>query len=129
MNPKTSGLLWLTLALVLGASLSLGLPYFAKWVPRNIEDRIGRTFEIIPTQLICTQNPTARRLFEKVIHRIYPLTAEEKKFPITFEVVRGTTINAFAALGGHIFIYDGLLKQAESADELAGVLAHEIEHV
>lgn len=39
------------------------------------------------------------------------------------------TINAAATLGGHIVVYRGLLRQMESEDELAALLAHEIAHV
>jgi beta-barrel assembly-enhancing protease len=38
-------------------------------------------------------------------------------------------INAFALPGGHIFVGEGLLDIMMSEDELASVLAHEIEHV
>jgi predicted Zn-dependent protease len=31
--------------------------------------------------------------------------------------------------GGHIYVYDGLIEKAQTPDELAGVLAHEIGHV
>src|SRR5262249_33159630 len=37
--------------------------------------------------------------------------------------------NAFALPGGHIFFGAGLLEFMDSEDELASVLAHEIEHV
>ncbi|MDT8316851.1 MAG: M48 family metalloprotease [bacterium] len=46
-----------------------------------------------------------------------------------FFIVRKNQLNAFAVPGGYIFIYDGLLKNMKSVDELAGVLAHEIAHV
>lgn len=39
------------------------------------------------------------------------------------------TVNAFAFLGGHIVIYQGLLDRLESENALAMVLAHEIAHV
>src|SRR5581483_11154456 len=38
-------------------------------------------------------------------------------------------INAFAVPGGHVFIGAGLLSFMDSEDELASVLAHEIEHI
>jgi predicted Zn-dependent protease len=38
-------------------------------------------------------------------------------------------VNAYATLGGKININSGLIKSAETPEELAGVLAHEIEHV
>jgi len=49
-------------------------------------------------------------------------------FPYKFHLVQGKDINAFSLPGGVIFVYEGLLKYAESDDELAGVLAHEISH-
>ena len=38
------------------------------------------------------------------------------------------TLNAFAAPGGFIYVYTGLIKYLESEDQLAGVMGHEIAH-
>ncbi|MEE0878732.1 MAG: M48 family metallopeptidase [Treponemataceae bacterium] len=38
-------------------------------------------------------------------------------------------INAFATPGGHILISRGMLKSANSEDELAAIIAHEISHI
>lgn len=38
-------------------------------------------------------------------------------------------VNAFAAPGGVIVVFSGLLREAESPEELAGVVAHEVAHV
>jgi predicted Zn-dependent protease len=38
-------------------------------------------------------------------------------------------VNALALPGGPIVIFEGLLYKAESPEELAGVLAHEIQHI
>jgi predicted Zn-dependent protease len=37
-------------------------------------------------------------------------------------------LNAFAAPGGFIYVYTGLIKYLESEDQLAGVMGHEIAH-
>src|SRR5581483_9059372 len=37
--------------------------------------------------------------------------------------------NAIALPGGHVYVFEGLIKQARSPDELAGVVAHELGHV
>lgn len=47
----------------------------------------------------------------------------------TFFVVHESQINAFAAPGGYIGMYTGLIAEAEREAQLAGVLAHEIAHV
>ena len=38
-------------------------------------------------------------------------------------------VNAVALPGGRVLLFDGIIEQAESPDELAGVLAHEVGHV
>ena len=44
-------------------------------------------------------------------------------------VVRRSEANAIALPGGHIYVFEGLVTQAKSPDELAGVIGHEIGHV
>ncbi len=46
-----------------------------------------------------------------------------------FEIVDQESPNAFALPDGHIYVSRGLLELANSEDELAGVLAHEVVHV
>src|SRR5687768_4508683 len=46
-----------------------------------------------------------------------------------FFVVNSHQINAFALPGGFIYVNRGLIEATSSADELAGVLGHEIGHV
>ena len=46
-----------------------------------------------------------------------------------FFVGKDDSVNAFAMPAGYIVVNVGLIKQAKSAEELAGVLAHEIAHV
>ena len=38
-------------------------------------------------------------------------------------------VNAVALPGGQVMLFDGLVQQADSPEELAGVLAHEVGHV
>ena len=46
-----------------------------------------------------------------------------------FGVIKSDAINAFALPGGYILLSSGLLKNLESEDDLAFVLAHEVSHV
>jgi predicted Zn-dependent protease len=46
-----------------------------------------------------------------------------------FQVVNSDVVNAFALPGGFIYINRGVLARASNMSEVAGVLAHEIEHV
>jgi predicted Zn-dependent protease len=38
------------------------------------------------------------------------------------------TLNAFATPGGYIYVYTGLIKYLDNADDLAGVMGHEMAH-
>jgi predicted Zn-dependent protease len=49
--------------------------------------------------------------------------------PLAVAVVRRREANAIALPGGHIYVFQGLVAKADSADELAGVLAHELGHI
>lgn len=54
---------------------------------------------------------------------------KDVQFPYTFKVVKEDSINAFAIPGGHTYVNTGLIQAAETEDELAAVMAHEINHV
>ena len=54
---------------------------------------------------------------------------ETKHFPFNFYIVKDNTLNAFAAPGGHIFVFTGLIEALDGVDELAAVVCHEIGHV
>lgn len=64
-------------------------------------------------------------------HNLVKVTWGDKRlnpFKYTFKVVQGEEVNAFSLPGGYIYVYEGLIKFAESDDELAGVMAHEVAH-
>ncbi|AIE73200.1 MULTISPECIES: M48 family metallopeptidase [unclassified Synechocystis] len=49
--------------------------------------------------------------------------------PYTFQVVDDRQINAFATMGGFVYVNTGLIAAAENEAELASVIAHEIAHI
>lgn len=51
------------------------------------------------------------------------------QYELNISVFDHKMVNAFAAPGGQIVLMRGLIDKAESADEVAAVLAHEIGHV
>jgi predicted Zn-dependent protease len=50
-------------------------------------------------------------------------------FTVSTTVVRNDSLNAFAAPGGYVYVFTGLIHQFEHESELAGVIAHELAHV
>lgn len=56
-------------------------------------------------------------------------TSARPNIPYTFQVVDDRKINAFATMGGFVYINTGLIAAAENESELASVIAHEIAHI
>jgi predicted Zn-dependent protease len=125
---KLKGLAWLFAACVTGLAFAFGLSPMAHVIPFRWESKIAYVLDSDISQT-CSGNPQSRALLARLVQRIYPLDADDKLFTIDVEIVRNPNINAYAQLGGKITVYSGLLKQAQSAEELAGILSHEIGHV
>jgi len=51
------------------------------------------------------------------------------RYTYEFHVVNDATLNAFALPGGIVVVHTGLIAATQRAEELAGVLAHEVQHV
>lgn len=62
----------------------------------------------------------------KLVSRLAPEAAERERFMVG--VLETDMVNAFALPGGFIIATTGLIRHCRSADELAGVLAHEMAH-
>jgi predicted Zn-dependent protease len=96
----------------------------ARFMPAPMEKRLGNAVVTIlaPEQARCRDS--ARKL-QPVVDRLQ--TAAGRQFEVIY--VNQPIVNAFAAPGGYIVVFRGLLDQADSAEEFAGVLSHEMEHV
>lgn len=83
--------------------------------------------QVLMGQRVITEGPAVAAV-ENVTRRLTePLHDSPYRFDVT--VVRNETVNAMALPGGWVIVYTGLLKQADSPEEVAGVLAHELSHV
>ncbi|MEO1402729.1 MAG: M48 family metallopeptidase [Cyanobacteria bacterium J06635_1] len=55
--------------------------------------------------------------------------SDRSDIPYTFQVVEDDSINAFATMGGFVYVTTGLLQAADNEAEVAGVLGHEVGHI
>jgi hypothetical protein len=69
----------------------------------------------------------ARGAFDKLVASLQE--AAELPLPVRVSVVRSPIVNAITLPGGRIYVFQGLLAKAQTVDELAGVISHEIGHV
>lgn len=117
---------------IVAALFRWGIPALAgvatPLVPTSWEEGLGQGViaKLAPPDQVCTF-PPGQQAIEDILHR---LTAAAES-PYTFQVVVVDTpeVNALAAPGGYIAVHRGLLEQTKNAEELAGVLAHEVQHV
>jgi predicted Zn-dependent protease len=53
----------------------------------------------------------------------------ETDYEFKLRVFNHEMVNAFAVPGGHMVLFDGLLQASDTAEEVTGVLGHEMGHV
>lgn len=73
------------------------------------------------------ETPEALAIWNALAERFVDRAAYDA--PLTVIVLDDPMVNAFAAPGGHIVFFRGMIDAAQSPDELAAVMAHEVGHV
>jgi predicted Zn-dependent protease len=124
---KLKGLAWLVGGVLLASAFAFGIAPFVQLIPWEWER--GLSQHIPSAEETCRGSTEANAALTKLVKRIYPVMLKDEKISIQVAVIHDSGVNAYAGLGGNIFVYAGLLKKATSADEVAGILAHEIEHI
>ncbi len=111
-------LLWLQGSTILEA--------FAPLIPRRVAARVGDT---IVAQLgageIC-HTPAGDAALARLAARV---RSQHGPQPASVAVARVHLVNAFAAPGGRVILFTGLIDKARTPEEVAGVIAHEAAHV
>ena len=113
--------------------------HVAPLVPVGMEQRLGVSVDAQVRTLLAhgdakgfecgntTATQDGRAAFDKLVRELE--TAAALPLPLHAVVVHRSEANAFALPGGRVYVFEGLIDKAESPDELAGVIAHEIGHV
>jgi Zn-dependent protease with chaperone function len=65
----------------------------------------------------------------QAVSKIGTQLTQGSRYQYKWLVKKDKSINAFALPGGIVIVHSALIKKADNADELAAVLAHEIQHV
>ena len=102
----------------------------APLVPQALERRLGDVAEGQVKTLFggrACNNASGQAAFTKLVDAIRYSTGLDTS--IQSEVLATPVANAFALPGGRVYLLSGLLAKAENADEIAGILAHELGHL
>ena len=98
-------------------------------IPWEVDESIGQTMiKQMDLGGPVLDNLVVQDAVNRVLQKLIPHSSRpDAQFEI--HVVESEQVNAFALPGGQMVIFTGLIKRAEKAEEVAGVLAHEIAHV
>ena len=102
----------------------------AAWGEFTIKDEVELGKQIrasVRSSLPIVDDPEIQAYADELLARIMA-AAPPQPFVFSISVIRHNAINAFAAPGGNLFLFTGLILTMEHESEVAGVLAHEVAH-
>jgi beta-barrel assembly-enhancing protease len=97
-------------------------------IPVIWEETLG---DVVLSTFPVEKNPDPKiiTLLTDILRVLKQSKVEQTPYNLKVYILSTEKINALALPGGNIIIFEGLLKIAESPEELAGVLAHEAQHI
>jgi Zn-dependent protease with chaperone function len=105
------------------AVVLLSPQWLAPLIPDSVDEKLGDALVGDFGGRFCS-TPAGDAALKKLVASL-----DANPGDLQVEVAKIDMINAVALPGGNVILFDGLVKQARSPDEVAGVLAHEIGHV
>ena len=111
---------------------SYGVDFAVEKIPHSVDREIGKAAfrpaiqKVAPGGKIL-KNAFVQKNMDKILKRLED--GAHGKFKFSIYIVDSATPNAFALPGGKMVVFTGLLKEAKSYEEVAGVIAHEMSHV
>lgn len=120
---------------ILGAFLVfILLIYFfvLPWLAGIVANRIPISYErSLGDQMFASMKPSLQIDERKTAYAndFFDQLHFRSQYPVQITVVKSDVANAFAIPGGHIVVYDKILKGMTSPEEFAALLSHEFTHV
>ena len=120
-------ILAVVLGLWFGADLLIELA--VSRIPVEWEQKLGEAAyrDFLSHQEVMKEGPAVKAVEEMTQRLAEQIPDNPYKFQVT--VVKSDVVNAFALPGGYVVVFTGLMKKADSGEEVAGVLGHELNHV
>jgi beta-barrel assembly-enhancing protease len=100
----------------------------ARHMPQDVRTALGRAVvtSMAKDRKVC-ETPASKVALDRLTQRL-SAAASDKPLHARVLLLDWSLVNAFAVPGGQIILTRGLVQRAGSADEVAGVLAHELGH-
>lgn len=101
----------------------------AALMPVSWEERLGKsTMAIFVSDDDKCSNEPGIAALDTLVAKL-STGIDDSPYIFHVSVANDSMVNAFAGPGGYIVVFQGLLKRSETPDQLASVLAHEMQHV
>jgi len=95
----------------------------------DIERNLGQQTSVaIEKEFGLNQDPVLAAWIDTLGHSLVGQSARQN-IPYHFRVIDTDMVNAFAAPWGYVYVTQGMLRFAQSEDELAFIIGHEVGHV
>lgn len=100
----------------------------------NLSDRqevqLGQQIhqQLLSREFQVHNDPDLQQYITEIGQRLVGVS-ERPNLPYEFTLVRSPQVNAFATMGGFVYVTTGLLKNVDNEAQLAGVIGHEIGHI
>ena len=122
------GSLWLGVIVAIILLVNALINQMVWWIPPEVEQALGRAIAPIFEQ---TSQPSPiqdslNQLLNRLEEEMPPETARDRDYQVIY--VAEDVVNAMAIPGDRVIIYQGLLAQMASENELMMVLGHELGH-
>lgn len=132
---------WLKMIVYLSIASIIIIIVFYKWlfpslaelIARNIpvswEVKLGQNYkEYFTAQFgLCEEKELTDKIYQIKDQLVDTLHKTNYQYNLT--ILDHDMVNAFALPGGDIIIFRGLIEKSKRPEELAGVMAHEIQHI
>jgi beta-barrel assembly-enhancing protease len=141
--------LYLSLSVAIAIAITIGIPqasYGSSWldlifkgvqviqlssISDSQEVQLGQQINqqlIRQNQIRILNNASLNSYLDRIGQKLAK-TSDRPNIPYKFQIVNDKQVNAFATMGGYVYINRGLMLEADNEAELASVVAHEIGHI
>lgn len=106
--------------------------WVAPWLGKRVAASFSKDTEISIGQQLYETTISSYKIDStktKLLNRFFQQLNYQTGYPIQITVVQSPEVNAFAIPGGHIVVYDGILDNMKTPEELAALLGHEASHI
>jgi beta-barrel assembly-enhancing protease len=83
---------------------------------------------LIKRGTLFNSNVAVNNYVNEIGQRLAP-ASRRSRLPFNFFVVQDKGVNAFATMGGYVYVTTGLLKAADNEAQVASVMSHEMGHI